>query len=230
MNRNESSDYRALADLLPFYVTGKLPLEDVQRIEHALAEDEALRYELALVEEEQITTVHANEMLGLPSSSSAQRFFAALEAEPARTTPRALAKGMLAWIGEHLQSLAPRQMAFAGVAAALLLVAQTGFIGVLLHGKGGSTYGTASFPEDGTATAIEGSFAMVAFMPEAKVADLARLLESAHLRVVDGPRAGGFFKVRIGPKDMPKADRDAILAKLQAEKTVIRFVAPSLSQ
>jgi hypothetical protein len=237
MNRNESPNYRALADLLPFYVTGKLPVEDVQRIEHALLEDEALRLELDLVEEEQIVTVQANESRGLPSARAAQRFFDALEAEPARAMPNVAAaaasppsaKGVLAWIGERLQALTQRQMAFAGVAAALLLVAQAGFIGVLL-GKGGGTFGTAFAPGEGVGNEIEGSYAMIAFMPEAKVADMARLLETSHLRVIDGPRAGGFFRVWIGPKDMPKADQDALLARLQAEKGIVRFAATSLSQ
>jgi hypothetical protein len=224
MNTNESSDHRALADLLPFYVTGKLPLEDMRRIEHALAGDAALRRELALVEEEQIATIQANEMLGLPSSRAGQRFLAALEAEPARTTPRAFAKGVFAWIGERLQTLGPRQMAYAGVTAAVLLVAQASFIGVLLHGQHGETTFTQASVGGQTG---EGSFVMLAFMPEAKATDAARLLESVHAIIVDGPRAGGFFKVRIGPKDMPKTDRDAVLAKLAGEKSIIRFVSAS---
>src|SRR6516225_9897 len=118
MTMNESDDDRALANLLPFYATGKLPLADMQRVERALANDAALRRELELVEEEQAATVEANEMLGLPSARSADRFFAMLEAEPARAAPRALTRDMLAWIGERLQSLAPRQMAFASIAAA----------------------------------------------------------------------------------------------------------------
>jgi anti-sigma factor RsiW len=227
MTRNSSSDHRALADLLPFYATGKLPPDDMQRIEIALAEDAALRRELALVEEEQIAIVRANEMLGMPSSRSAQRFFAALEAEPARTTPKAATKGMFARIIEHLQTLTPRQMAYAGAAAAFLLIVQAGYIGVLLRDKGGGTvFSQASV---GGATG-EGSFAMVGFMPEAKTADVARLLESVHAVVVDGPRAGGFFKVRIGPKTMPQAERDAIIAKLLSEKALVRFAASSMSQ
>jgi hypothetical protein len=225
MNTNESSENRALADLLPFYVTGKLPLADMQRIEQALAGDQALRRELALVEEEQIATVQANEMLGLPSSRAGQRFFAALEAEPERVTPKALAKDLFAWIGERLQALAPRQMAYAGVAAALLLVAQAGYIGVLLHGQGGGTSYQTAFGEQGPAG--EGTFAMLAFKPDAKAVDVARLLQSVHAVVIDGPRAGDFFKVRLGPKDMPKADRDAIIAKLQSENSIIRYASPS---
>jgi hypothetical protein len=250
MNRNQSPDYRALADLLPFYVTGKLPFDDVQRIEHALLEDAALRLELDLVEEEQIVTVQANEMRGLPSATSAQRFFDALEAEPAHaaaheaaaplatarggttraaTARSATARSLFAWIGERLQTLTARQMAFAGVAAALLLVVQAGLIGTLL-GKGRSLFGTASAPEEGAAALIEGNYAMIAFMPDAKVTDMARVLEASHLRVMDGPRAGGFFRVWIGPKDMPQADQNEIIARLQAEKGVIRFAAPSQSQ
>src|SRR6476646_10080964 len=100
MTTNPSDNDRGLADLLPFYVTGRLALNDMQRVEAALAKDPALRQELALVEEEQIATVEANERLGLPSSAAAQRFFAMLEAEPARTTPKAIAKDLFAWIGE----------------------------------------------------------------------------------------------------------------------------------
>jgi hypothetical protein len=134
-------------------------------------------------------------------------------------------------MGERLRALAPRQMAYAGIAAALLLLLQAGVIGVLLHGRsGGGLFGTASAPDEHDVVTIEGSFAMIAFMPDAKVADMARLFESQHLRLVDGPRAGGFFRVWIGPKDMQKTDRDALIAKLQAQKTIIRFAAPSLSQ
>src|SRR5579864_7100845 len=98
MTTNETDDDRALANLLPFYATGKLSLEDTRRVERALVSDAELRRELALVEEEQVATVEANEMLGLPSARSADRFFAMLDAEPARAAPRALAKDIFAWI------------------------------------------------------------------------------------------------------------------------------------
>jgi len=226
MSTNESSGNREVADLLPFYVTGQLPLAEMQRIETALASDEALRRELALIEEEQTATVQANEMLGLPSARAADRFFAMLDAEPQRTSPRRVAKDAFAWIGERLQSLAPRQMAFAGVAAALLLVAQAGFIGTLLHESGGQTYTQASV---GGAVG-EGSFATLSFAPDAKAADISRLLEATHATLVDGPKPGGLYIVRIGAKDMSKADRDGVIARLDAEKGLVRFVAPALSQ
>jgi hypothetical protein len=226
MTMNESHDDRALADLLPFYATGKLSREDMQRIERALPTNDELRRELALVEEEQMATVEANEMLGLPSARCADRFFAMLDAEPARTAPRALAKGVFAWIGERLQSLAPRQMAFAGVAAAVLIVAQAGYIGTLLERSGefgGGGYRSAFGDETS-----EGTFALVTFQSDAKSSDISRLLLSLRARIMDGPRAGDKYRLRIGPKDMSKADRDAAIARLLAEKGVVLTAEPSI--
>jgi hypothetical protein len=221
MTTNETPGNRELADLLPFYVTGRLPLAQMQRIEAALASDAALRRELALVEEEQSATVAVNEGLGLPSARAAERFFAALDAEPARAAPAAAARGVIAWIGERLQALTPRQMAFAGIAAAMLVVAQAGFIGALLQAPGGTKFGTAFGEEK-----FEVSYAQLAFAPDAKAADISRLLDSVHAVIVDGPR-GGFYKVRIGAEGMSKADRDAAIVKLGAEKGLVRFAAPS---
>ncbi|SED90590.1 hypothetical protein SAMN05444161_4348 [Rhizobiales bacterium GAS191] len=223
MNTNESSGNRELADLLPFYVTGRLPLAQMERIEAALATDEALKRELALIEEEQAATVQANEMIGLPSARAGERFLAMLEAEPARTTPRAVAKDVFAWIGERLQSLAPRQMAFAGIAAALLLVAQAGFIGSLLHEGGGQRYGTAS----GEHAAFDVSFATLIFTPDAKAADISRLLDATNAVIIDGPKGGNLYTVRIGAANMSKTERDTAIARLGAEKSLVRLIMPS---
>ena len=168
MNSDESPANRELADLLPFYVTGRLPLAEMERVEVALAKDDGLRRELALVEEEQAASIEANERLGLPSARAGERFLAALDAEPARSTAHANARDLFAWIGERLQAFTPRQMAYAGIAAALLIVAQAGFIGALLQETGGQTYTQASLP----GSANEGSLATLAFNPDAKAADL----------------------------------------------------------
>ena len=223
MNSDETSTNRELADLLPFYVTGRLPLADVKRLEVALVTDEALRSELALVEEERAATIEANESLGLPSSRAGARFLAALEAEPARATPRALARGLIAWIGERLESLTPRQVAYAGIAAAVLVLAQAGLIGALLEGTGEETYTQASV----RGAPNEGSLATIAFSPDAKAAEISSLLEAAHVTIVDGPKPGGLYVLRLGPKEMPKADRDAVIARLGAQNSLVRFVAPS---
>jgi anti-sigma factor RsiW len=223
MNSDEPSANRELADLLPFYLTGRLPVSEVKRLEIALATDEALRIELALVEEERAATVEANESLGRPSSRAGARFLAALEAEPARATPRALASSLIAWVGERLQSLTPRQMAYAGIAAALVVLAQAGLIGALIEGTGGETYTQASV----RGAPNEGSLATIAFSTDANAAEISSLLEAAHVTIVDGPKPGGLYVLRLGPKEMAKGDRDALIARLGAQKSLVRFVAPS---
>jgi anti-sigma factor RsiW len=223
MSSKNTQRNRELADLLPFYVIGKLSLTDTRRVEAALATDEALRRELALIEEEQAATVQANQMLGLPSARAADRFLAMLEAEPERRSSGLFAGRFVAWVGERLRSLTQRQLAYAGIAAALLVIAQAGFIGVLWGGPGGTTFTQASV----SGAAGQGSFAAVAFAPEAKLSDISALLDEAHATIVEGPKPGGLYVVRVGPRDMAKADRDAAIAKLGAQKSLVRFVAPS---
>jgi anti-sigma factor RsiW len=220
MNNNGKQGNRELADLLPFYVIGKLSLADTKRVEAGLANDEALRRELVLVEEEQAATVQANQMLGLPSARAADRFLAMLDAEPERGFA---ANRVVAWIGERLRSLTPRQLAYAGIVAALLVVAQAGLIGALWSGSGGTNFTQASV----SGAAGEGSFAAVVFEPQAKLTDIATLLDGSHATIVDGPKPGGIYVVRIGPRDMPKSDRDAAIARLSAQKGLVRFAAPS---
>jgi hypothetical protein len=114
-------------------------------------------------------------------------------------------------------------MAYAGIAAALLVLAQAGLIGALLEGTGEKTYTQASV----RGASNEGSLATIAFSPDAKAAEISSLLEAAHVTVVDGPKPGGLYVLRLGPKEMPKADRDAVIARLSAQKSLVRFVAPS---
>jgi hypothetical protein len=43
--------------------------------------------------------------------------------------------------------------------------------------------------------------------------------------VVDGPRANGFFKVRVGDASLSAAQVDAIAARMKAESGIVSFVA-----
>jgi len=220
MSSNGIKGNRDIADLLPFYVIGKLSPADIKRVEAALAKDEALRRELVLVEEERAVTVQANQMLGMPSARAADRFLGMLEAESGRG---ASAQRLIAWVGERLRALTPRQLAYAGIAAALLVIAQAGLIGALWTGSGSTIFTQASV----SGATGEGSFVAIAFEPQAKLADIATMLDSLHATIVDGPKPGGLYVLRIGPRDMSKSDRDGAIAKLTEQKGLVRFVAPS---
>jgi hypothetical protein len=108
----------------------------------------------------------------------------------------------------------------------VLLVAQASYIGVLLERSGVSDNG--GFRTQSGGESSEGTFALVIFEPAAKSSDISHFLLSARVRIIDGPRAGDEYKVRIGKKDMSKADRDAAIAALLAEKGIVRWARPSL--
>jgi len=164
--------------------------------------------------------VQANQMLGMPSARAADRFLGMLEAESGRG---ASAQRLIAWVGERLRALTPRQLAYAGIAAALLVIAQAGLIGALWSG-----YRSTIFTQAAVSGATgEGSFVAIAFEPQAKLADIATMLDSLHATIVDGPKPGGLYVLRIGPRDMSKSDRDGAIAKLTEQKGLVRFVAPS---
>ncbi len=67
---------------------------------------------------------------------------------------------------------------------------------------------------------------LVSFAPEAKAGAIADLLKSVNASIVEGPRASGLYRVRIGDKALPKAEAERIIARLQAARDVVALVAP----
>ncbi|QJP15371.1 hypothetical protein G3545_17970 [Starkeya sp. ORNL1] len=207
--------------LLPWYAAGTLAPEETRRVEAALDRDPELASHLARIHEERDASIRSAEALGLPSSRSAAKFFAALDAEPARAMAANPAVGMLHRAGEWLAALRPQTLALAAGAAMLALVVQGGFItGELM--RGGGSYSTASGGD-----LAAGAYVLVAFQPEARAAQIGTLLQSISGHIVDGPYPGGLFKIRIGAADMPAAERSAMLARLKDAADVVRLATPA---
>jgi hypothetical protein len=103
------------------------------------------------------------------------------------------------------------------VAAALLgIFAQTA-VTILVREESGGGYQTASAP-------IEDSVVAVRFVPHASAADINRFLDDYNATIVDGPRAGGFYRVRIGNAIVPQEELKKIVAGMAQEK-VVEFAA-----
>ena len=49
-------------------------------------------------------------------------------------------------------------------------------------------------------------------------------LSSLNALIVDGPKLGGIFKVRLSSKDLPEEERDMLLHLLQEQTDLIAFV------
>lgn len=219
MTNEETHGNRAIADLLPWYETGRLSPEDCARVEAALARDPALRLELDLVREELAETVAYNESLGAPSHQAADKFFAALEA-----SPRGGARfHLVRFVSERLEMMKPRTLALSGFAALALVALQAGIIIHLVSQSAPRPDSVVSqLASVEPAAKVDGPVLIVEFAAGAKLDDVSRLLTGNGLTLVDGPNAG-FYDVRLnGTADEQRIE--ATIAALAARKDLVRSV------
>lgn len=217
-----------IEELLPWYATGKLSAADRARVEAALARDPHLRLSLALIEDDRAATIAGNEEGGAPGPHAYDRLFAAIDAEAARK-PALVARaksGLIALVADLLGALSPRQLAYGAIAAALVVVAQATVLTGVMVGGSGATFSTASGPDE-VGLPGNGTYLLVGFQPYITADALTRFLEAHSARIVDGPRAGGLFRVEIARNRMARADADRIVASMRAKADVVRFVGVS---
>lgn len=221
-------DRAALEEMLPWHAAGTLSREEAEAVEQALARDPELAQRFELVCEEMAETVHLNESLGAPSARAMDRVLAAIAAEegPARRTRAA---GFLGRLSGVLDALSPRTLAWAGAAAALVIVVQASVIaGLSLAPQESGKLEMASYDGSaGPAAEATGTFALIRFQPQASAADVTRLLETRRVAIVDGPKPGGLFKLRLSDQALDEAEIGRAIAALQAETAVVGFVAKS---
>jgi hypothetical protein len=227
MNTTEKAREREeIETLLPWHAAGTLSRRDAARVEAALQADAELARSYSLVREEFGETIHLNETLGAPSSRAFEKLMAGIEAEagPVRQSTRSLA--FSEWLSEKLALLSPRTLTLASAAAAIAILLQAGIIAKLYTGANGTpgAYETAS--KHPTTDLGAGSFALVGFKPEATSGDITDFLQANKLAIVDGPRAGGLYRVRLAPEALSKEAATAAVGKLR-EGGIVRFVAPT---
>lgn len=213
-----------LEELLPFYANGRISTADKARVEAALAGDPELARRLEIVREDMAETTLLNESLGAPSPRALDRLMAGIEAQPRQAPLLARARGgLLGWLGGWLAAQPPRRLAYASAAALALIAIQGAAItGLALHG-GGAGFETASAP----GTRSSERYVLLSFAPDARAGDIAAFFRRHDAAVVDGPRANGAFKVRVGDASLTAAQVDAIAARMKAEGTIVSFVAPA---
>ena len=210
--------------LLPWRTTGRLDPTEAERVSAALARDPDLGRRLALAEAERAETVAVNEALGAPSRGARDALFARIDADLAQRGRRSTG-GLLARLGGALAGLSPPALAGLGLAACLVILAQAGLIaGALLRGPAGPGYETASHGSDPSAGA--GSFALVAFAPAATAGQIAEALREIGAVIVDGPRPGGLYRLRLASEPLAPAAAEAALGRLRARPGLVQFASP----
>jgi anti-sigma-K factor RskA len=195
--------------LLPWYAAGALSLPERARVEAALAARPELRLSLATLEEDRDETVTLNEALGAPRGDVWARVMQGVEVAPKRPSLRARFAILLGFDGRS-QSFMPLAATMAGV---VLLVQAAALVTMLRPGARPPTYQTVTA---GRSTAD----ALVVFSPEAKMGDVAALLERAGASVAGGPKSGGLYEIRLKSQPVTRAEIGAALKILSASPLV----------
>jgi hypothetical protein len=217
----EDAEREEIEMLLPWYVTGRLDAADAAKVEAYLAAHPRVARQLDLARAERDETVARNESLGFPSPGATARLMASLPAaRPGRAALRAVRSG-LQQIGELFVAPTANAVRWAAVAAAVLLAVQAVAIGTLLTERTGS-YRTAAGGQD-----REGITVLVTFAENAKAAAISQLLANFDASIVDGPKAGGVYKVRLRTEDRSPAAREALVRRLAERRDVVRAILPS---
>jgi hypothetical protein len=222
---NDALQRVQIEQLLPWHAAGTLNRRDAQMVERALEADANLALQYELARQELSETIHLNETLGAPSSRAMEKLMAGIAAEAAPASARS-SFSLSGWISDRLGSLSPATLAWSTAAAALVIALQAGILaGMVMQDRGGARFETAS--TGGPAMTGQGRFALLGFIPQASAADVTRFLEVNKLSIVDGPRAGGLFRVRIADPSIPQEDATRILERLRGETAIVRLALPT---
>ena len=218
-------DRAALQELLPWHAAGTLDHSDAEAVEQALARDPDLARHYELVREELAETVLLNESLGAPSARAMDRVLAAVAAENGPASQGRGGGGLARRISDFLCALSPRTLAWAGVAAAVLIVAQAGVIARLSLAPHQSGKLEMASYEGTAATEAPATYALIRFQPQASAAEVTRVLAAGKVSIVAGPKPGGLYRIRLSDEALGDDEVARRLAVLQAESTVVGFVA-----
>jgi anti-sigma-K factor RskA len=202
--------------LLPWYAAGTLRRRDRQRVEDALRYDPVLARHADLVREELAETISFNESLGVPSARCMDRLMAAIDAETVATRKRNSARALAAQFSSFIAGFSPRTLAVAA-SFAVAAIALQAFLLVSMATKPQGSFETASLNPTVTG---HGTFAMVRFAREASAGEITRFLEDYQATLVDGPKPGGFYRVRIAMKTLAKEELTRIVSRMRQERIV----------
>jgi hypothetical protein len=224
-SRDKAPERQDIEALLPWHAAGTLSRRDSERVEQALSQDAELARRFELVREEMAETILLNESLGAPSTRAAQRLFAAIDAEDAGEKRRPMAFDVGGWLAGLIEQFSPRTLAWSAAAAGLAIVLQAGLLAGFFLGERGTSYETASY---GEATASKpGAYALVRFNPNASATEITAFFDKNKASLVEGPRAGGVYRIRVAANTQSKDDLARIVARLAEDKDVVAFIVPA---
>jgi hypothetical protein len=211
----EDGEREEIEKLLPWYATGRLGLSDTSKVERYLRQHPEVLAQLQFIGRERQETIRANEAMGWPPSGLSARLMSSL---PDRARPTTARRQRLT-LGQLFQLSPEFGARFAALAVVVLILAEAALIANVLTRE--RAYRLASgLHEDGLA-------ALIAFADDAKASDIARFLTDFEANIVDGPKPGGIYKIRMRNLDKSQPMGDALLNKLAQRRDIVRIVLPS---
>ena len=206
--------------LLPWYATGKLDAADRARVEAWLQSTPELARQVDLIRAEQIETLRSNEAVRTPETLTIERTLAVAQA----SSGSGLWPMFVAKVRACFTAPSAGNVRWAAAAAGFVMLLQAGAVGYLLTERQGAAYQTAS---GGTTTVPPGSYALVRFADGATAAVVAAALAELNMQVVEGPRQGALFRIRIGAAGLSEKDRDGRIDALRRRPGLVVLVTPS---
>jgi len=228
----ENPERQEVEALLPWYATGRLAADEQEMVSRFLESDPELAKQLEAIERERSAVDTFNREIEAPTERALGRVIAEIQSPTAVREPTparvAASPSLLSSVMSSLRDLVlqptPMALRYAGAAAAIIIVVQAVGIGFLLDGDPGptETYQTAT-TGPGAAPAADGPLLLIAFEDDVVIAEITDLLSEAKLRVVDGPRAGGLYVVRVDRPEIEPDDLQPIIDNL-GRRPGVRFV------
>lgn len=221
---NESellSEANEIAALLPWYVTGKISAGDRAKVDAYFSAHPEERRQLTVAREEADIIFAADADLEVPHFAL-DKLKASLAANPAVRIASAKASfldRMSEVFGGLSSALSPRQLAVASMTAALAI----GLLAGLLAGPLTSSqqYSVAS----NDPAVAKGTYALVGLQAAAPAATLSAFLAQNSFAIVDGPRTGGIYRLRVSPEILSDEAAQAARAKIKARGDLFSFVS-----
>ena len=207
--------------LLPWYVTGTLNCAERARVESYLTRNPHACAQLDLIRAEREQTMLANEALGSPSAGALDRLMASLPTAKPNLSQSVAGGSPFQRVVDFFTVPTARGMWWAACAAAAVVVVLAAATSHLLAPQGG-TYETAVGQSGGN-----GISALIAFVDDARASAIAQLLVEFDASIVDGPKPGGVYKIRLRPVVRAQSEKDAVLRRLAERRDIVRLVLPS---
>ena len=224
MMGEKANDQEEIESLLPWHAAGTLSRRDAERVERALASDQELVRRFNLVREELTETIHLNESLGAPSGRAMEKLFAAIDAEGALKRKPGFSFDLRTRVSEFFSGFAPRTLAYASAAAAVVIMLQAGLIGSILLKSKAPTLASADPVQ------VESLDLYINFVPQVSTDEVTKFLRARQASIVEGPKGAGTYRVRFAVTGLPKEELARLVNDMQQNRNIVssEFEAPAV--